>query len=653
MALREMSDRCRSLVHMFDEVRICGLGSIDEAVLELAPGLTVLSGETGAGKSSIVRAFALLAGGRADVAHLRSGHAGAAVEGRLTVDPAGVLSARVRECGGELDGSSLLVTRLVSADGRSRAFVGGRGVPVGVLAEIVGGVLALHGQSSQLQLRHADAQRAALDRFAGPPVLEPIEAYHAVRDRWISARRAQAELQEREGERAREAELLRLGLGEVERVAPIAGEDLDLERELGRLGAADELRCASEAARSALAGGPDDGGSDDGGAIAAMTAAARALDAASANDPELGALAARAHEMLVLSGELAADLASYAAGVDDDPLRLSVAQERRAELTRLCRPHGTGVDGVLRWAADAEHRLADLEAGGGRTGELAAIEQAAAEEMLALAEQISAARQAAARTLQRQVTAELAALSMSAARLVVRVETASRSPESPGNDEVSRRELQRSASAAAARLGVDGADEVELLFASGEGLPLRPLARTASGGELSRVVLALEVVLAAGLGPASMVFDEVDAGIGGEAALEVGRRLAVLARSKQVICVTHLPQVAAYADRHLLVDKTGRGAAVHSGVQVLDQPGRVRELSRMLAGVSDSELARGHAAELLATAASVTEGGRRPRPSPQRSAKKRRLPAGPMSLAEERAGRPRSERRHPVSAGAP
>jgi DNA repair protein RecN (Recombination protein N) len=290
----------------------------------------------------------------------------------------------------------------------------------------------------------------------------------------------------------------------------------------------------------------------------------------------------------VLAGEVAADLASYADGVDDDPQRLAAAQERRAELSRLCRPRATGVDGVLQWAAEAEHRLAALDPGGQRCGELEAEELAAAEQMLGLAAQLSVARSVAAKSLQRRISAELAALSMTSARLEVDLTCLDVSG--------------GSGSEGAARLGVDGADEVELLFAATEGMPLRPLARAASGGELSRVVLALEVVLAAGLGPTSMIFDEVDAGIGGEAALEVGRRLAVLGRSRQVICVTHLPQVAAFADRHLLVAKSGRGAAVHSGVSALDKPQRIRELSRMLAGVADSELARGHAAELLASA---------------------------------------------------
>jgi DNA repair protein RecN (Recombination protein N) len=589
---------------MFDEIRICGLGSITEAVLDLHTGLTVLSGETGAGKSSVVRAFGLLAGGRADVAHIRSGCTSAAVEARLSVVADGPVATRVQELGGELEAGSLLITRTVASDGRSRAFVGGRAVPAGVLAELVGGLLALHGQSSQLQLRAAGAQRALLDRFAGPPVLAPLEAYRAARERWAQARREQAALRAQEGERAREIELLRLGLAEVERVDPAPQEDAALDRELSRLAAADELRSASESARLALAGGFD-APTDDGGAVAALAFAARALDAASESDPELAALAARAHEVCVMAGDLAGELASYAAGVDDDPQRLAAAQERRAELSRLCRPHGTDVDGVLRWSAEAAQRLHTLDGGGERSAALAAAELAAAHDMVRLADALSEARRAAAAQLARRVTRELAALSMTSARFAVTVDS-----RPAGAGDGSEAASDAATMAAAERLGSEGADDVEFLFTPGGGLASRPLAKSASGGELSRVVLALEVVLAAGLGPSSMIFDEVDAGIGGEAALEVGRRLAALAQHRQVICVTHLPQVAAFADRHLLVAKAGRGAAVSSSVATLAQDERVHELSRMLAGVADSELAHGHAAELLAAADAAREAAR-------------------------------------------
>jgi DNA repair protein RecN (Recombination protein N) len=609
---------------MFDEIRICGLGSIAEAVLEVHPGLTVLSGETGAGKSSVVRAFGLLAGGRADVTHIRSGCASAAVEARLSVAPDDPLASRVVELGGEMEGDALLITRTVTSDGRSRAFIGGRAVPVGVLAELVGGLLALHGQSSQLQLRAPGAQRALLDRFAGPPVLAPLEAYRAARERFLQARRERAELAAQEGDRAREVELLRLGLDEIERVSPVEHEDESLDRELSRLSAADELRSASETARVALEGGFESP-SDDGGAVAALAFAARALDAASGSDPELAGLTVRAREVCVTAGELARELASYAAAVDDDPLRLAAAQERRAELTRLCRPHGTDVEGVLRWSQEAADRLLELDGGGERSAALAAEELAGAREMVRLAGELGVARRSAAAELARRVTRELAALSMTAARFAVTVDARS----VPQGRAVHLDDAEVGAVAPA--LGADGDDEVEFLFTPGAGSAARPLAKSASGGELSRVVLALEVVLASGFGPRSMIFDEVDAGIGGEAALEVGRRLAALGRLRQVICVTHLPQVAAFADRHLLVAKGGRRAAA-SSVQTLAPSERVHELSRMLAGVADSELAHGHAAELLAAAAAASDAPAEVSPLAPRS---RRRAAGSRAPARK------------------
>ena len=265
-------------------------------------------------------------------------------------------------------------------------------------------------------------------------MLAPLEAYRSARERWARARREQAELRAQEGDRAREIELLRLGLAEVERVAPVDARGCGLDRELSRLAAADELRSASETARLALAGGFE-APTDDGGAVAALAFAARALDAASGSDPELAALSARAHEVCVMAGDLAGELASYAAGVDDDPLRLAAAQERRAELNRLCRPHGTDVDGVLRWSAEAAQRLHALDGGGERSAALAAAELAAAQEMLRLAEALSEARRAAAAQLARRVTRELAALSMTSARFAVTVESrAGGPPEAAGPD---------------------------------------------------------------------------------------------------------------------------------------------------------------------------------------------------------------------------
>jgi DNA repair protein RecN (Recombination protein N) len=404
-------------------------------------------------------------------------------------------------------------------------------------------------------------------------------------------RRTLAELTERARDRAAEAEVLRLGLAEVERVEPVAGEDVALAAELSRLEHAEALVAAAAGGHAALVADP---ASADGpgaqGAVDLVAEARRAVAAASSLDPELGAIAARLEEAGVLLADVAGDLASYAAGVEADPLRMAGAQERKADLTSLARAHGTDMDGVLAWADRAGRRLLELDSDGDRVGELTAERDALLTELGALAGRMRDAREAAAAAFGRAVATELAGLAMPKAR----VEAVVTQREAPDGLPVGDRRLA---------FGPSGVDEVELRLTPHPGAPPRPLHKGASGGELSRVMLAVEVVLAADATASTLVFDEVDAGVGGRAAVEVGRRLARLSRTHQVICITHLPQVAAFADRHLVVTKADDGSVTRSGVVTLDDAGRVRELSRMLAGLDESELARGHAEELLAAAA--------------------------------------------------
>ncbi len=403
-----------------------------------------------------------------------------------------------------------------------------------------------------------------------------------------------------ERERAAEAELLRLGLADVERVAPEPGEDVALRAELVRLSHAESLVAAGTSAHAALAGADDADAAEAGAspALSALQAGRRALATGEAHDPELAALGARFDEVLVLAGELATDLASYADRVELDPARLQAANERAAELARLCRTHDTDVDGVLAWSERASARLLELD---GDTDQRERLEAEAGELSGALGELagvIARARRAAADELAGAVSAELTTLAMPRAQVSVAV-TSTDDPDGLEVDPGDGRGLRRLACTAS------GVDEVEILLAPHAGAAPRPLGRGASGGELSRVMLALEVALAERADDAeatTMVFDEVDSGVGGSAAVEIGRRLALLARSRQVICVTHLPQVAAFADRHLAVQKADDGRVTTSGVQRLDDRGRIRELSRMLAGHAESSLAQGHAEELLGEA---------------------------------------------------
>ncbi|HSK55366.1 MAG TPA: DNA repair protein RecN [Jiangellales bacterium] len=571
---------------MLEEIRIRGLGVIDDAELVLGPGFTVLTGETGAGKTMVLTGLGLLLGGRADPGAVRTGTARALVEGRVSPRPGSAALARATEAGAELDDGTLILARTVAAEGRSRAHVGGRAVPVGVLAELAEDLVAVHGQSDQLGLLRPARQREALDRFAGAAVSDPAQRYA---ERYLRLRRLDEELAELTGrarERAREADLLRFGLAEVAAADPQPGEDTALAAEDDRLAHADALREAAVTAHQVLTS--DDASAADVGGL--LATARRALELQREHDEPLAQLADRLAEVSYLLDDVAAELASYAAGVDTDPLRLAEVQQRRAALTTLTRKYGDTVDEVLAWADRSSRRLVELEDDGPRAEALLAERAGLLDELADLAGRLSAARAAAAGSLGREVTAELSALAMPHSRLEVAVR---RRPDLDG--------LVVAGEPVA--FGPTGVDEVELLFSSHAAAPARTLDRSASGGELSRLMLALEVVLGGADPVPTFVFDEVDAGVGGRAAVELGRRLARLARTAQVLVVTHLPQVAAFADRHLLVVKSDDGSITSSGVRPLDDAGRVRELSRMLAGLEGSATAEAHAEELLATAA--------------------------------------------------
>ncbi len=573
---------------MLEEVRITGLGVIDDAVLELSAGFTALTGETGAGKTMVVTALGLLFGGRADPARVRPGAARASVEGRLLVSAK--VAREVEESGGDLDdnGSTLVLSRSVSTEGRSRAFAGGHSVPVSLLQVLADDLVAVHGQSDQQQLLKPGRQRDALDRFAGPELAAVLSDYRRVFNRHRAVREELESLTRAERERAAEAEMLRFGLTEVEAVAPVAGEDTALLAEEEKLANADALHAAATTAHEALLGDPASASVDGSDAVTLLGAAGRALEAVRAHDPVLAGLADRLSEASYLISDVAGELASYTESLDSDPARLAAVQERRSALGRLIRVYGAvsgDVAAVLDWAKQAGSRLAELEGDDDKIAALAAEESALRAEVTSRAGQLTALRSAAAGRFASEVTAELTALAMPHASLTAVVS-----------------ELDTP--------GPYGADDVEIRLAAHPGAPALPLNKGASGGELSRVMLAIEVVFAGADPVPTFVFDEVDAGVGGKAAVEIGRRLARLARSSQVIVVTHLPQVAAFADNHLVVEKSGDGLVTESGVVRLDRPARVRELSRMLGGLEDSEFGQAHAEELLALAAGEREAAR-------------------------------------------
>jgi DNA repair protein RecN (Recombination protein N) len=574
------------------EMRIEGLGVIDEATLDLHPGLTVVTGETGAGKTMVVTGLHLLAGGRADASRVRRGADRAIVEGRFRPPEGSPAADLASEVGARTDeDGSLIASRTLTADGRSRAHLGGRSVPAGVLADLADGMLAVHGQNDQLRLLRPGEQRAVLDRFAGDVVSGPLDAYRRVRQEWL---RCCAELTTRRDhsrELAREADLLSHGLAEITAIDPQPGEDGALVAEARRLADADQLRESAAIAQSAISGAPDPD-ADQLGAIGLVGKARHRLQ--TAEDPELQALSARLGEAAALLGDVGAELGDYLEALDADPTRLEQVLARQAELKRLTRKYAADVDGVLAWARHARQRLAGLDTSEAAIATLAAQRDELAHELARHASALTAARTAAARDLGSAVTAELAGLAMGQAQLSVAV-----CPALAGDGDAAGLTV----AGTWLRAGPDGTDEVELRLAPHPGAGALPVHKGASGGELSRVMLALEVVLADADPVPTMVFDEVDAGVGGRAAVEIGRRLARLARSHQVVVVTHLPQVAAYADRHLVVDKaTYATGLTSSGIRELDGVARVSELARMLAGLDDTDTGRAHAEELLAAA---------------------------------------------------
>ncbi|BBY60650.1 DNA repair protein RecN [Mycolicibacterium sarraceniae] len=582
---------------MLAEIRIESLGAISAAIAEFDRGLTVLTGETGTGKTMVVTGLHLLGGARADATRVRSGAERAVVEGRFaTAELDDATAAKIDEIldssGADRDDDgSIIALRTVSREGPSRAYLGGRSVPAKSLTTFTTGLLALHGQNDQLRLMRPEEQRAALDRFAG--VDTKLERYRKLRDQWQVARRDLVDRTNRARELAQEADRLKFALTEIDGVDPAPGEDETLVADIRRLSELDALREAVAGARvnlsvDELADGEPHSATDTLGRAAALLQ--------SADDPALGALARQLTEALTVVGDVARELGDFLGELPDDASALETKLARQAELRSLTRKYAADVNGVLAWAKQSRERLAQLDVSedalaglGRRVDELAGQVSTAALEL-------SRVRTKAAKGLAKAITAELTGLAMTHADFTVAVSLM------PARDDDSA--PLRLPSGETVHAGSEGIDLVDFGFTAHRGTDVLPLNKSASGGELSRVMLALEVVLAASAEGTTMVFDEVDAGVGGRAAVQIGRRLARLARSHQVIVVTHLPQVAAYADSHLVVDSAGNGT---SEVRRLDTEQRVGELARMLAGLGESDTGRAHARELLEAARSDKE----------------------------------------------
>lgn len=555
-----------------------GLGVIADAVLPLGAGFTAITGETGAGKTMVVTGLGLLLGQRADSGAVRAGAAQASVAGVWIVPETGDVADIVADAGGELEpagsgAAELYVSRTLSAEGRSRASVGGRAAPAGVLSALAEELVVVHGQSEQLRLRSSAAQRDALDRFGGAPIADALDAYASSFTRWRELDAEIADITENRDRRAEEASRLREALALIEAAAPEQGEDVELTARAERLANAEELRLAASLAHSALSseeGEPD--------ASALVAEARRALERVS--DAALTDISSALADIGYRIVDAAGQLSAYLADLDETgPHELAAVEERRAALGTLIRAHGS-LDQALELWQTGSTRLAELDDDGERLDRLEAERDAARAALDAHADALTAERTAAALRLGVAVSEELHALAMPDATLEVAV--------TPGTE------------------SAHGRDDVAILLAPHPGAEPRSVGKGASGGELSRVMLAIEVVIAGTDPVPTFVFDEVDAGIGGAAAIEVGRRLARLAEKSQVIAVTHLAQVAAFATNHLSVVKSNDGAVTASSVRRLEGQEREAEMARLLSGLTDSDAAITHARELLSLGTSTS-----------------------------------------------
>ncbi len=579
-----MSDRSQ-----LTEISIRSIGVIDNASIEFVAGLNVLTGETGAGKTMVLTALALILGGKADSDLVRVGSERLSASGRFEIGQSRSeeLIKLLNEHQPTLEDGEILFARTVSADGKSRASLSGESTTATILAQFGEELIEIHGQSVNQRLMKAVKQRELLDRFAGKEFLDQLRSYQAVFTSYNDLSHRIHALKIALNERDKEIALLREFVTAFNDCKPIPDELRQIENDISRLDAVEELRIGVESASQLIAGNESDVGDegDEGGARASLHGARRFLETVKGKDASLDLLIERFSEELLTIDDLTADFSRYLSHLAADPVTLSRAQERLAAIRSLIKKFGKGsdkyeaFDQLLLDGVAASSRISDLSGGDERVAEM---ERELAEIFSKLSsdgKHLSAQRREAATRLSDEITREARELSMPNA--VVRIEVESKDFSVLKN------------------YTHTGLDEIIFLFTSHSGGELLPIAKAASGGELSRLMLAIEVVIAEDQPLGTYVFDEVDAGVGGKAAMEVGRRLAQLAKSAQVIVVTHLPQVAVWADNHLVVEKTETGSITQSDVKKVDGKKRESEIARMLSGQESSLVALEHAKELI------------------------------------------------------
>ena len=570
-----MSDRS-----YLEEISIRGLGIIDQSNLELSKGLNVLTGETGAGKTMILTALNRVLGGKSDSALIRKGSERLLATASFSI-PSG-LKDFIREEGGEVEEGSILLTRSVGMDGKSKAVAGGNTVTASSLARIGEALIEVHGQAANTQIVKPARQRELLDRFGGEEISKALSDYGSALTLYVELKERISSMKAKASQRSAEIAQLQEFSAAWVKLKAVRGEYEATQDEINRLSSVEDLRVAASIADSALNG-------EEEGVLTALGSVRKALEAIKGKDSKLDQIAQSITESFHLLNDGARDISSYQSSLEADPDRLDLLQNRKSEINAFIKKWGAGADPDLELiqlaarAKSAKESIADLQGGDERISELEADLVKAKKELLGCAVNLTRVRQKSAQLLSKLVTSEVRQLSMPHTTFTVDVST----PDYEGA-------LKESDFTA------HGCDEVQMHIQGHKDAPKVGLGKGASGGEMSRIMLALEVVIAKTHPVGTYIFDEVDAGVGGKAAIEVGRRLHQLAQHAQVIVVTHLPQVASWADSHFVVKKSEDGFVTQSDVEKLTDSARIEEIARMLAGLEESTSAREHAAELLA-----------------------------------------------------
>ena len=576
--MSEATNKSRSRL---EEISIRSLGVIDSATIEFSPGLNVITGETGAGKTMVITALSLVLGGKADSDLIRRGSDRLSASGRFTLPKAlpSALEKIIEEQELEIEESEILLTRTVNQDGKSRAQLQGLPTTATILSSLANELIEIHGQHGTLQLSKPAKQREMLDAFGGSQTQEALEKYQEVLAAYNEIKNRIRELQKVAKDKDQELEELASLVSDSGKLKPKLGELTTVEIEINRLESVEEIRQSITGAAGALDG-------EENGSLALLNQVRRLIAIAGRKDPKIEALIARIDEAFYSLSDISSELSNYLDSLAADPMRLEELINRRVGLRNFAKRYGAGADldeslgSAIERAGQAEERILDLKGGEDRIASLKREEKEILKQLIAASTSLSKLRAQCAVSLDSKVTKELQALAMPKASFKCAVTPAENLSEETN-------------------FAAFGNDEIEMLFAAHAGGELLPISKAASGGELSRLMLALEVVVAETSPKGTYLFDEVDAGIGGKAALEVGKRLKKLAQFSQIIVVTHLPQVAIWADNHLRVFKDSTGSITESSISKVEAAERELEIARMLSGLEESEHAQEHARELL------------------------------------------------------